>query len=90
MNKHPEAKRVENGVSILREWQANERCWSSPVTDDDGPAAGNIVRDEVQVVAIGGGSLGWTHTQRRRSVAINQNFVAHGQWKTEELTWSPT
>lgn len=84
---HPEAIAGNYSTSLMREWSVNERRWTAPVTDDDGAAAGNIVRDEVQVIAAGGGSLGWTYTQRRRAVAINQNFIARGEWQEEPLTW---
>lgn len=77
------------GTCVLRAWSANERGWQSDVSPNgDGAAAGNIVRDEVQVVAVNGGN-GWTYKQRRRSVAINQSHVAHGSWEDEPLTWAP-
>jgi hypothetical protein len=88
LEKHPECKREDGGLSVIREWSGRDYCWESDVNrDGDGAASGNIVRDEHRVVAIGGGWRGWTYIQQVRSVAVNGRHYACGPWREEQLTW---
>ena len=66
----------------MKIWSNNERGWTAPVseTGDDGAAAGNITRDEHQVIKIGGG-----RAQRVRKVAINGRHRSFGPWAEEPL-----
>lgn len=84
----------------IRSDDGSERCWTSSVTDDDGGASGNIVRDEIADISVtifrGGRAVSWekcqpyeddgnTRMTARRSIATNGRHTAIGKWEVDAV-----
>ena len=82
----------------IRSDDGSERGWTASVTDDDGGAAGNIVRDDIADISVtifhGGRAVSWekcqpyeddgnTRMTARRSRAINGHHTAIGAWQVD-------